>query len=189
MKQSPTTEQPARSVTTVRTIFVAAAVFAGALDLWSKSTAFALVRSTQDERYVIWQGRFEFLERYNNAAMWSVGHDVASSNVVLKTLGLAIAAVVFIWGIWFVRPGCRGTAILLGFILGGAVGNVSDRFIYPGVRDFIQVYFWNPFAQNYYAYPTFNLADSFLMCSMAALILGQWRAGKAEAKSAPALAT
>jgi lipoprotein signal peptidase len=173
----------------VRILFLTAAIFAAVLDLWSKSTAFAMVRSSPDGVYQIWPGKLEFIERYNTAAMWSVGFGYDSSNLILKSLGLAIAVVVFVWGMWFVRAGHRWTACLLGFILGGAVGNVSDRFAYVGVRDFIQVYFWNPFAQNYYAYPTFNVADSFLMCSMAALILGQWRAGKTEAKSAAALAT
>jgi len=54
------------------------------------------------------------------------------------------------------------------------------RLVYAdGVRDFIQVYLWG---DPPYPYPTFNVADSFLVCSVAALILGQWWTGRAEPK-------
>lgn len=55
----------------------------------------------------------------------------------------------------------------LSFILGGAVGNLIDRFLHGYVVDFIS---WH--AGSYY-WPTFNLADSavflgviFLFCGM-----------------------
>jgi len=57
----------------------------------------------------------------------------------------------------------------LSFVLGGTIGNLIDRLILGGVRDFI----FFPFMPSY---PTFNLADSFLLigiilCAVFALFI------------------
>ncbi|HET7237294.1 MAG TPA: signal peptidase II [Actinomycetota bacterium] len=62
------------------------------------------------------------------------------------------------------RPMGRATAIALGMILGGALGNLADRALNgPGLRgevtDFIDLQIW----------PVFNLADSFIV--VGALVL------------------
>ena len=48
----------------------------------------------------------------------------------------------------------RRLQFALGFILGGALGNLYDRISYGYVIDFIEVYFRN------YHWPSFNVADS-----------------------------
>ncbi|MBC7333740.1 MAG: signal peptidase II [Actinobacteria bacterium] len=50
--------------------------------------------------------------------------------------------------------------ISLGFVLGGAVGNLIDRFILGEVTDFINFVFW----------PVFNVADSFIVIGFCLLI-------------------
>jgi len=47
----------------------------------------------------------------------------------------------------------------VGFLLGGLLGNLSDRISYGYVRDFIDFSFW----------PTFNLADSFVTVAIVLL--------------------
>ena len=48
-------------------------------------------------------------------------------------------------------------SISIGFILGGGVGNLIDRFLHQGkVVDFIDLKFW----------PVFNLADSAIVCGV-----------------------
>ena len=49
-----------------------------------------------------------------------------------------------------------GLIIALTFILGGAIGNLIDRFAYAEVIDFLDFYWGN------YHWPAFNVADSFI---------------------------
>ena len=49
----------------------------------------------------------------------------------------AIAAILF-W-IWLARASSRLTAIALGLIIGGAIGNAIDRLAYGAVADFVLV--------------------------------------------------
>ncbi|MGE5302011.1 MAG: signal peptidase II [Alphaproteobacteria bacterium] len=49
-----------------------------------------------------------------------------------------------------------GLIIALTFILGGAIGNLIDRFAYGEVIDFLDIY-WAT-----YHWPAFNIADSFI---------------------------
>ena len=48
--------------------------------------------------------------------------------------------------------------ICLGLILGGTIGNLIDRIIFKGVRDFIYLKFMN--------FAIFNLADAFIVVSV-----------------------
>jgi signal peptidase II len=65
----------------------------------------------------------------------------------------------------------RGGAVVLGLVLGGAVGNVADRvfrdgngFLGGAVVDFIDFQWW----------PVFNLADAAIVAG--ALLLAGWSA-------------
>ncbi len=49
----------------------------------------------------------------------------------------------------------------LGFILGGAIGNLIDRVIMGEVTDFLHIFFW----------PVFNIADSFIVIGFIILII------------------
>jgi signal peptidase II len=54
---------------------------------------------------------------------------------------------------------------VFGLILGGALGNLSDRLNYGYVVDFILVHY------QQYNFPAFNVADSALFCGAAVWIL------------------
>ena len=55
----------------------------------------------------------------------------------------------------------KGLITALTFILGGAVGNLIDRFFYGEVIDFLDFYWHN------YHWPAFNIADSFITVGVA----------------------
>ena len=63
-------------------------------------------------------------------------------------------------------PGDRFAALSLGLILGGACGNLLDRVLYQEVIDFLR--FVLP---GGYAWPDFNLADSFIVVGVLMLVL------------------
>ena len=54
--------------------------------------------------------------------------------------------------------------ILCSLVIGGAIGNLFDRFFHGAVVDFIDVYYKNSH------WPAFNVADSFISVSVIVLI-------------------
>jgi len=69
--------------------------------------------------------------------------------------------------IWLYKlPGTRRwMAIALSLVLGGAVGNLTDRILYGYVIDFVDVYY-----QKWH-WPAFNVADSAISIGVIMLII------------------
>lgn len=88
-----------------------------------------------------------------------------------------IFMVVAIIAVFFLHRMSKETAVTdrlrlyaLGFVAGGAAGNLIDRFISPqGVVDFIDV------GISAARWPTFNVADIAVSCGAVALALSLWR--------------
>ncbi|HKM16298.1 MAG TPA: signal peptidase II [Marinospirillum sp.] len=79
-------------------------------------------------------------------------------------VGIAVVACLVIWG-WLnkLKAHEKLTALALALILGGALGNLHDRFFYGYVVDFL-AFHW----QHRY-FPAFNIADSAI--TLGALLL------------------
>ncbi len=84
--------------------------------------------------------------------------------VLLAVKGLAV---VLLW-IWLARAGSRLTAVALGLIIGGAVGNAVDRLVYGAVADF--VLFHISTASWTFRWYVFNLADVGIVAGVAGLL-------------------
>ncbi|MDP3823537.1 MAG: signal peptidase II [Burkholderiales bacterium] len=82
-------------------------------------------------------------------------------------IGLGIAAAIFI--VWMLRShgGQRLFSWALALILGGALGNVIDRFIHGYVVDFLQFHYAG------WAFPSFNIADTAISIGASCLILDE----------------
>lgn len=80
-------------------------------------------------------------------------------------VGFKIAAVVFL-GVWLWRAESKLTAASLGLIIGGALGNVIDRFLYGAVADFV---FFHVEAIDFRWY-VFNLADVAIVFGVIGLL-------------------
>jgi signal peptidase II len=107
-----------------------------------------------------WGG--EMLPYVNNGALFGLGRN-ANLLFALVSIGAAVAILA-----WSVRPASRRDAFLsvaLGLILAGTLGNLYDRVVFGGVRDFL---YWNYLID----WPVFNLADCCLVCG-AFLLLAQ----------------
>ncbi len=66
----------------------------------------------------------------------------------------------------------------LGLILGGTLGNLYDRVVFGGVRDFLH---WN----YLYDWPVFNFADCCLVCGAGLLLLQAFGANRHPLPIAP----
>lgn len=74
-------------------------------------------------------------------------------------------AVVAVLSVWLSRTSDARQAAALGAIIGGALGNILDRFRLGGVTDFLD------FHLSGYHWPAFNLADTAIVFGVVTLIL------------------
>ena len=82
-------------------------------------------------------------------------------------LGFKALAVVLLW-LWLARSQGRLTALSLGLIIGGAVGNAIDRLAYGWVADF--VFFHVSTANWRFNWYVFNLADVAIVAGVMGLL-------------------
>jgi signal peptidase II len=82
-------------------------------------------------------------------------------------IGLKLAAVFLLW-IWLARASTRLTAVALGLIIGGAVGNGIDRLHWPGVMDFLL--FHVAVGGTRYNWYVFNVADTAIVIGVILLL-------------------
>ena len=81
---------------------------------------------------------------------------------VLAGFAFVIAGALTAWLAWGVHT--RASALGIGLIMGGAVGNGIDRLHLGGVADFIQLH-----AYGFYWY-VFNIADVVIVAGVVALL-------------------
>jgi signal peptidase II len=82
-------------------------------------------------------------------------------------IGVTLVAIGLIFSFYRkLAPGDRFSALSLGLILGGAVGNLIDRMVYKEVVDFLRF-----ILPGGYVWPDFNLADSFIVVGVLLLVL------------------
>lgn len=135
------------------------------LDQASKEIAFAEVGDAtidQSGSVGVIQGFFQLRTSLNRGGLWGWGADKGWLFCLLSFLAAG-----FIIYLLFVRQGERDHWLVasLGLIQGGVLGNLLDRLRFGGVRDFLDFYIFG------YHYPTFNVADAFLVIGAAMLIL------------------
>jgi signal peptidase II len=82
-------------------------------------------------------------------------------------LGLKAGAVLVLW-VWLARAELRLTALALGLIIGGALGNAIDRVAYGAVADFVLFHITTK-SFNFVWY-VFNLADAAIVAGVAGLL-------------------
>lgn len=103
---------------------------------------------------------------FNLAMVWnhgiSFGLFQTDMPVVLIGTSLVIAA---IFTVWLSRVSNWPQAIALALVVGGALGNVIDRFRFSAVADFLDFHYrgWH--------YPAFNMADAAISCGIALLLI------------------
>jgi signal peptidase II len=79
---------------------------------------------------------------------------------MLAGLSAIICTMLLLWSRAFDRP----KLLCTGAIIGGAVGNVIDRFVYGAVADFFDVHVAG------HHWPAFNVADMCIVCGVILLL-------------------
>lgn len=144
-------------------LFAGVGVLAWALDQITKVWA---VSALSDGRVIdVVPGGFDFVLTRNPGAAFSMGTGL--------TAALSVLAIIVI--IVVIRAATRlrdsGWAVGLGFLVGGALGNLTDRiFREPAVMrghvvDFLHIHHW----------PVFNVADCAITIAAVLIIWRTWR--------------
>lgn len=107
---------------------------------------------------VIIPGFLNLIQTHNPGVAFSMFAQAHSPAVrfILVLFSVGVIAFLF-WLLAARRAGGPAGQIGMSLIIGGAMGNVLDRFTRSGVTDFIDVHI-----QNHH-WPTFNLADSAIL--------------------------
>ena len=162
--------------------------------LWGALTRYgvaaALVTALLDQASKLWllyvydlgsRGRVPVLPFFDLVLVWNKGisygllaQDTALGQWML--LGFKAGAAVFLWG-WLARAESRLTAVCLGLIIGGAIGNAVDRFAHGAVVDFALLHLTTAtLSFNWYV---FNLADVAIVAGVAGLLYETLLGGRA----------
>jgi len=108
-----------------------------------------------------WSG--EMLPKVNHGALFGLGGAYISLANAIFALVSIVAALAIAY--WSTRPATardRFLCIALGLIMAGTLGNLYDRLVFNGVRDFL--YF------HWIEWPVFNIADCCLVCGACVLL-------------------
>jgi signal peptidase II len=86
-----------------------------------------------------------------------------------RWLLFAITAVAVVaLAIWLTRAGTWLTALALGLVIGGAIGNAIDRLAYGAVADFVLLYLTT--SSGRFDWYVFNLADAAIVAGVIGLL-------------------
>ena len=110
---------------------------------------------TPSDRIEVIDGFFYIIRRQNSGAAWSFLAEPAWGIYVLMALSL-LMTLFLIW--LFLRIRVTWLRVCLTLILSGSIGNMIDRIRFLAVTDYLDFHFGR------YVFPTFNLADSLIVC-------------------------
>lgn len=144
--------------------FVSAAVVALVLDQVTKRWIVARLRYGEVEPVLPGWFDLTYVENPGGAFSLFAGADPAFRSVFF--LGMGLLALVML-GVFFrqLEREAWGTALALGAVLGGALGNLVDRVLHGAVIDWIDVHLTAT-----YTWPTFNVADSCIVVGVLLLL-------------------
>ncbi len=173
-------------------VFFSITVIGCLADLGTKSWIFRELGMPGGRTWWIWDRVVGFQTSLNEGALFGVGQGQVSWFAGMSVL--ALVAVLF-WLFFLKAARAWILTIALSLVSAGILGNLYDRIGLPGlewnyanslhvigepvfaVRDWILVMIGN------WPWPTFNLADSFLVCGAILLAWQAWRADQTGEKN------
>jgi signal peptidase II len=106
------------------------------------------------------------MPRVNHGALFGIGQGhKGDANGLFAAVSVIAAVGIVIWAVRKHTARERGLMAALGLILAGTLGNLYDRLVFGGVRDFLY------FHHNSFEWPVFNIADCCLVVGAALLLV------------------
>lgn len=156
-------------------LLVVVSVLVAALDLASKEWAFRFLRGAETlglgpKVVTVLPGYLDFTYAQNPGGAWSMLRNLPEQARRPFFIAVSTVASVFIASVYF-RLDRRQWAMRWGLslALGGAVGNLVDRMRHGWVVDFIHC--WISWRGREYHWPTYNLADVWIVCGVVLMAL------------------
>lgn len=154
-------------------LFWVAALAALVLDLVSKAAVFHALGGVAPQGHIcdqscghyLWvlPNVFRLVCHYNTGGAFGW----ASGNIWLFLGAAAVLIPALVMTAYHCRDP-RAPLWALGLVVGGAVGNLYDRLLHPGVRDFLEII--NP-KTMYPLWPVFNIADIAIVVGVAVYLI------------------
>ena len=161
---TPVDVSEAASIRRSRRRLVVVAVAAATADLLSKVIASRVLI----ERDVDLPGPLDLSLAHNSGVAFSMGVGVPPWVLVVLATGIAAVLATAAW------KGQLSSTIAAGLIVGGAAANIVDRLQAGTVVDMLHTGWW----------PTFNLADVWIVVGCALLVLAEATAARRQASVA-----
>lgn len=161
----------AAAVSIVIALFTVAASFA--LDRWSKAWALSNLTLHNSQPFI--DGFLKLTLTTNTGAAFSLG---SNNGGFMTVTAVVLTAALSCWLASRIARG-QSVAILeligLSCIIGGSLGNLTDRFTQGHVTDFLEFAF--------FSFPVFNVADTFINIGLGLVLIS--RLGKPETDDHP----
>lgn len=103
------------------------------------------------------RGFFYITHLKNTGAAFGLFQDSTRTLTIISFVAIALIIILKI----MLKLNYAFYNVSLGFVLGGALGNLIDRYFVGEVTDFINLTFW----------PVFNIADSFIIIGFCLIII------------------
>jgi signal peptidase II len=104
------------------------------------------------------------MPRVNHGALFGMGGSKkGTANGFFAIISAVAATAILVWGLKRSTAREKWLMVALGLILAGTVGNLYDRLVFNGVRDFLHFY--------YVEWPVFNFADCCLVVGASLLLV------------------
>lgn len=109
-----------------------------------------------------WRG--DALPAVNHGALFGfLREHRALANGIFAGVSILAALAIGYWGTYRLSANDGLLTVALGLILAGTLGNLYDRIVFGGVRDFLHFY--------WFEWPVFNVADCCLVCGAGLLLI------------------
>ncbi|MHC4178258.1 MAG: signal peptidase II [Planctomycetota bacterium] len=172
-------------------VFSSIAIVGCAVDLWTKWYVFDRLGMPSESRsYTAWEGVLVFSTSLNPGALFGFGEGLPTAAMAFAVLSVVAALGILAWLFYFGAARDWILTVALGCVAAGILGNLYDRVRLHGlewdyanewhqvgdpayaVRDWINIF---PTVKVFFGrpWPTFNVADSLLVCGA---VLLAWHA-------------